>query len=96
MSLDVFGDVNVGQINVRSISNRGFTIEELAEQALEKIIYVGDNADPVIRQQAEAFKDRIRDVLLIYLAQAIRSHNTTVANRLKSVGHEELIKLLEI
>lgn len=94
--IDVFCGGSVGPISVKSVSNRGFTTEELAEQALEKIIYVGDNADPVIRQQAEAFKDRIRDVLNIYLKQAVRSHNTTVANRLKQVGHEELIKLLEI
>lgn len=96
MSLDIFGGGAAGQVSVKTVSNRGFTPEELAEEALNKIIYVGDNANPVIRQQAEAFKDRIRDVLNVYLRQAVRSHNTTVANRLKQVGHEELIKLLEI
>lgn len=94
--IDVFCGGSLGPISVKSVSNRGFTVEELAEQAADKIIYIGDNANPIIRQQAEAFRGRIKDVMTSYLTQAVKSHNTTVANRLKQAGHEELIKLLEI
>jgi len=85
----------LGEIKATSVSGRGFTPEEVAEQALNKIISVGGNCHPVIRDQAEAFKDQIRGVLVHYMKQAIRSNHTTLANRFRAVGHPELVKLLE-
>lgn len=85
----------LGDITVMHVSGRGFTPEEVAEMALEKIVYVGSNSHPAIREQAEAFKDQIRGVLVRYMKQAIASHNTTIANRLKDAGHPELVKILE-
>lgn len=81
-------------VMVKTTEGRGFTPEELVEQALDKIIYVGSQSHPVIRDQAEAFRNQIRTVILSYLKQAVASHNTTIANRLRNAGHEELIKLL--
>lgn len=77
-------------------SGRGFTPEEIAERALDKIIYVGSNAHPAIREQAEAFRDNIRNVLVFYLHEAVRSGNVTLANKLQQAGHPELIPLLDI
>jgi acyl carrier protein phosphodiesterase len=88
--------VLLGDIRVTHVSGRGFTPEEVAEMALEKIIYVGTDSHPVIRDQAEAFKKQIREVLVRYMRQAVLSHNTTISNRLKDAGHPELVKLLEI
>ena len=47
--------VELGNVTVKTVSSRGFTPEELAEQALDKIIYVGGNCHPAIQEQAEAF-----------------------------------------
>ena len=85
----------VGDIRVVSVSGRGFTPDELAEMALEKIVYSGEGSHPVIREQAEAFRSQIRGVLIRYMREAVNSHNTTLANRLREAGHPELIKLLE-
>jgi hypothetical protein len=85
----------LGDITVMHVSGRGFTPEEVAEMALEKIVYVGSNSHPAIRDQAEAFKNQIRDVLVRYMKQAVASHNTTISNRLIEAGHPELTKLLE-
>jgi len=85
----------LGDITVMHVSGRGFSPEEVAEMALEKIVYVGGNSHPAIRDQAEAFKNQIREVLVRYMKQAVASHNTTIANRLTQAGHPELIKLLE-
>ena len=49
----LFG-VDVGNVLVRTTSNRGFTPEEIAERALDKIVYVGSQSHPAIRDQAEA------------------------------------------
>lgn len=89
------GGVLLGEIKAMAVSGRGFTPEEVAEMALEKIVYVGEASHPVIRDQAEAFKTQIRAVLVRYMRQAVASHNTTIANRLREAGHPELVKLLE-
>ena len=89
------GSAEVGTVLVHSVSHRGFTPDELAEQALNKIIYVGDQSHPAIRDQANAYRDHIRAVLTFYMQRAIQSNNTTLANRLREAGHPELVKLLE-
>jgi len=43
----------VGDVRVMSTSGRGFTPEELAEPALDKIIFVGSQLHPAIRDQAD-------------------------------------------
>jgi hypothetical protein len=83
-----------GNVMVQSTSGRGFTPEELAEMALDKIVYVGSKSHPVIREQAEAFKNNLRVVLVQYLQQAVRSDRTTIANRLREAGHPELTIIL--
>jgi hypothetical protein len=87
---------DIGNVLVHSVSHRGFSPEELAEQALNKIIYVGDQSHPAIRDQAQAFREHIRGVLVFYMKRAIESNNTTLANRLREAGHPELVTLLEI
>jgi len=93
--MSAFGGALLGDFRVSHVSNRGFTPEEVAEMALEKIVYVGASSHPVIREQAEVFKDHIRGVLVTYMRQAVASHNTTLMNRFRDAGHPELIKLLE-
>jgi len=86
---------DIGTVLVHKVDHRGFTPEELAEQALNRIIYVGDQTHPAIRDQAQAFREHIRQVLISYMHRAIESHNTTIANRLREAGHPELVILLE-
>ena len=89
------GGALLGDIRAMNVSGRGFTPEELADNALDRIISISSNADPVIRQQAEAFREHIRAVLVSYGKQCIRSSNTTISNRLRDAGHPELTQLLE-
>ena len=88
--------MEVGIVKIGTMSGRGFTPEEIAEQALDKIISIGNNSHPVIQAQAEAFRTEIRGVLVSYLRQAVASHNTTLTNRFRDAGHPELVKLLEV
>jgi len=95
MNIDTVKGFIGGDVLIQSTSGRGFTPEELAEQALDKIVYVGSKSHPVIREQAEAFKNNLRLVLVQYLHQAVRSDRTTIANRLREAGHPELTILLK-
>ena len=90
------GGAKIGIATATMISGRGFTPEELAEQAVNEVISIGSNSHPVIQAQAEAFRKEIKGVLVSYLRQAVASHNTTLTNRFKDAGHPELVKLLEV
>jgi hypothetical protein len=89
------GGVLLGDIRAMGVSGRGFTPEELADNAVDRIISISSSADPVIRQQAEAFRQHIRAVLVSYGNQCVRSNHTTISNRLRDAGHPELTQLLE-
>ena len=90
------GGALLGEVKAMMVSGRGFTPEEVAEMALEKIIYIGASANPILRDQAEAYKEQLRVVLVRYMKQAVASHNTTLMNRFNKAGHPELVKLLDI
>jgi len=85
----------VAPVMVMTTEGRGFTPEEGAERGLDKIIYVGSQTHPAIRDQAEAFKDNIRKVLVFYMHEAVRSHNVTLVNKFIKAGHPELIPILD-
>lgn len=85
----------VGNVMVQATQGRGATPEEIAERALDKIMYIGSNAHPAIRDQAEAFREDIRGVLVYYLYEAIRAHNVTLVNKFKQAGHPELTPILD-
>ena len=93
--LSASGGALLGNITAMGVSGRGFTPEELADNALDRIISISSSADPVIRQQAEAFREHIRAVLVSYGRQCVKSNYTTISNRLRDAGHPELTQLLE-
>tara|TARA_R110000868_G_scaffold354563_2_gene615875 strand:+ start:1707 stop:1994 length:288 start_codon:yes stop_codon:yes gene_type:complete len=92
--ISTIGSANAGLVVARGVSGRGFTPEEIAESALDRIIYVGAGANPLIKAQADAYKDEIRKVLVHYMKQVVASHNTTLMNRFNAAGHPELVTLL--
>ena len=81
-------------IQVFTKDNGGFTPEELAERALDKIIQVGDQSHPLVREQANAFRNHIRGVLVFYMNEAVKFDRLTLAHKLRESGHPELIHLL--
>jgi len=84
----------VGVVQVETTNNRGWSVEELAMRAADKIIYVGDQSHPAVREQARAFKDNVRAVVLFYLQEAVQQDRLTVANRLRESGYPDLVHLL--
>ena len=92
--LDSSGAFKVGNVIVKTTQNRGFTAEEWAERCLEKIIYVASDSDSYIKDQAEAFKDLIRKVLVFYFKQAIKSDRTTLYNLFIQQGHRDMAEIL--
>ena len=81
-------------VEVRTTTNRGFTTEEIAQRCADKILVVSDTADPAIRDQAYAFRNKLVRLLEFYMRDAIRSDRTTVFNALNDAGHPELADLI--
>lgn len=82
------------QAEVHTTSGRGFTPEELAERCADKIISISDTADPVIQQQARAFRERVVKVVESALKEAVQSDRTTVYNALNDAGQPQLADLI--
>ena len=82
-------------IHVFTKDHGGFKPEEVAERALDKIIQVGDQSHPLVREQAIAFRNHIRGVLVFYMNEAVKFDRVTLAHKLREAGHPELIKLLD-
>jgi len=93
--LDDLGTTDLGLITVQAEENRGHPAEWWAERLTERIVGISDTAAPHIRQQAEAFKVAIYNTILYHIKQAINSERCTMANLLKSQGHENLAKILK-
>ena len=93
ISVQGLGESNGIQVVTKDFG--GFTPEELAERALDKIIQVGDQSHPLVREQALAFREHIRGVLVFYMNEAVKFDRVTLAYKLREAGHPELIKLLE-
>ena len=87
-TVDIQSDV--GQVGVQTTSNRGFTPEEVAADCANRIISISATADPVLRQQAEAFKSGIEKIVLHYMKQAARSERTNIYNVLLNAGESSL------
>ena len=93
--LDDIVQSNLGLIDVQTESNKGHSPEWWAQRLTERICGISENAAPHIRQQAEAFKVAIYETILYHIKQAINSERCTMANLLRSQGHENLAKILK-
>lgn len=83
-----------GSVNVQTTSNRGMNSEEIALNAVDKIISISETADPAIKAQAEAFKERMYWVIVAACDQAMKSDRTTLYNLFKSNGHADMAEIL--
>jgi hypothetical protein len=86
--------LSAGTVEVQTTNHRGFTPEEVAERCLDKLLSVSDTAPPAIRDQAIAYKDHLRAVLVFYMNEAVKSDRTTVGNALLCAGHQDLAELI--
>lgn len=86
--------LTTGDVQVVTTSGRGHTPEEIADMCLNKVMSVADTAPQPIKDQARAFRDRLRSVLVHYMKQAARSDRTTLVNRLREAGHHDAAELI--
>jgi hypothetical protein len=91
-SVDV--STNLGSIDVKTTNNTGLSPEYWTERIIDKLISISDNADPMVKAQAQAFKDSMTQVVLLYLKQAVASDRATVAGLLQKQGHKDMADII--
>lgn len=84
----------VGSFMVRTTQERGFTVEEIAEDLLNKLLFISSEAHPAIREQAMAYRDQIRPAIIHYMKQAVRSDRTTLSAQLAKQGHHDMAEII--
>ena len=91
---EIDASISVGEVSVITTDNRGLSVEEVAQMAVNKILYVAEDAPEPLREQAKAFKDTVREVIVYYMKHVVDQDRATVAARLREVGYPELAKNL--
>ena len=84
----------IGDIAVKTTNNKGLSPEYWTERIIDRLISISDNADPMVKAQAEAFKDNMTQVVLLYMKQAIASDRATVAGLLQKQGHKDMADII--
>ena len=80
----------VGDVTVTTTENGTLPTEYWAERAVEHIVSVGNNAPPVIGEQARAFRDTIHKTIDYFIKEAIKEDRSKVITLLRSAGHNDL------
>tara|TARA_R110000796_G_scaffold219303_2_gene335317 strand:+ start:384 stop:671 length:288 start_codon:yes stop_codon:yes gene_type:complete len=84
------GSGNVGAVNIMTSDNGGLSNDQIAEMAANKIMYISDEAPEPIRLQAEAFKDRVRNLVQYYVELARKEERATICAKVREAGQMEL------
>ena len=84
----------IGNVDVKTTDNTGLSPEYWTGRIMERLVEVSDNADPMIKAQAHAFKEHIQTVVLLYMRQAIASDRATLAGLLEKQGHKEMANII--
>ena len=85
---------SLGTVDVKTTNQTGLSPEYWAERLVEKLVGISENADPMVKAQAEAFKDTIHQVILLYVKQAIAIDRITVAGLLEKQVHKHMADII--
>lgn len=84
------GEMSLGPVNVMTSDSGGLSNDQIAEMATNKIVYVSEGSPEEIRLQAEAFRDRVRNLLQFYVELARREERATICAKVREAGQLEL------
>ena len=85
----------LGTVMVSTTENKGHDPEFWAEQITNKIVGISSNAAPHVRQQAEAFRHDVYQIILHGVKYAIKSDRVTLADLLRQSGHADMADIMK-
>ena len=81
---------SVGTVNVVSSDNGGLSNDQIADMLATKLIYISDEAPDPIRLQAEAFRDRVRNLAQYYIELASKEERASICAKVREAGQNQL------
>ena len=84
----------VGSVNIVTSENGGLSNDQVADMLASKLIYISDEAPEPIRLQAEAFKDRVRNMAQYYIELARKEERASICAKVRDAGQLELAKAI--
>ena len=88
------GISQAGTVNIMTSDKGGLTNEQIADLAVDKIVSISDEAPAHIRQQANQFREHLKNVLYHYLLLAKKEERGTIIQVLESNGHKEMAEYI--
>ena len=86
--------ISINSVNVMTSNEGGLSSEQLTQLAMDKLLKVSDSAPPVIKEQAEAFKENLQKVVYYYIELARREERATIAHKMSKAGQKEMADLI--
>jgi hypothetical protein len=88
------GISQAGTVNIMTSDKGGLTNEQIADLAVDKIVSISDEAPAHIRQQANQFREHLKNVMYHYLLLARSEERGTIIQALLSGGQKETAELI--
>ena len=84
------GTGSVGAVNVVTSDTGGLSKDQIADMLATKLIYISNEAPEPIRLQAEAFRDRVRNLAQYYIELARKEERASICAKVREAGQHEL------
>lgn len=86
--------VEVTSVNVSTSNDGGLSTDQITELAMDKILNVADTAPPAIRDQAQAFRSNLQNVVRYYIDLARSEERATMAHMAQKEGYDNLAEII--
>ena len=94
MRFSVQAGIQTASVNVMTSDDGGLSSEQITELAMDKILYVGEDAPPAIKDQALQFKEHIARVVFHYIELARKEECATIVRTLEKSGNADLADIV--
>lgn len=84
--------VQTGIATVMTTDHRGFTVDELTDMTMRKLVYVAD--DSPFKDQVQAFTAQLRAAVRKAIVQAHTDARTTIAGKLEGLGMPDVARVV--
>jgi hypothetical protein len=86
---------DIGNPIVVTTTDRGMNAEEWAELAVKRIVSISADTPMPLREQAIAYRDHIKALLIDYFHKVAQSERSTIKVILEQQGYSEIAKNIE-
>lgn len=86
--------VVTGQVGVVTSDEGGLSTDQITDLFLDKAIYVSENAPEPIKEQAKAYREALRTLIVETINFTRKQERATIAHTLMMSGHEDLADIV--